>query len=332
MERSVPKPEMSIEGLYREIKLDPAGLTERFTPAADLFVLAHLGIPEVKVETWSLRIDGLVDQPLELSFDDLARRPQRAVETIHQCAGSPLEPTVPTRRIANVRWAGIDLAELLAEVGVQPSATHIWAYGLDHGEFAGAHQDFYLKDLPLSRLEEGDVLIAYEVNGEPLMVKHGFPARLIVPGFFGTNSVKWLSRLTLADTRAESLFTTTFYNDAVPNSDATKPVWEIMPESVIVSPAPDSRLPEGDIEIWGWAWSGCEVDSVEVSTNGGATWHGTNLEPRAQRSWQRFSYNWQAPQSGSHELQCRATDISGETQPPDGARNAVYALAVNVDP
>ena len=306
-------------------------MTERFTPAADLFVLAHLGIPEINTENWSLDIDGLVDKPLELSFDELLRRPKRVVETVHQCAGSPLEPTVPTRRIANVRWAGIDLAELLAEVGVRSTATHLWAYGLDHGEFAGAKQDFYLKDVPLSRIEKGDILIAYELNEEPLSAKHGFPARLVVPGYFGTNSVKWLSRLQLAGGRAKSLFTTRFYNDLVPESDATKPVWEIAPESVIVSPAPDSRWPTGDVEIWGWAWSVCDVGSVEVSTDGGIAWHKASVEPRSQRSWQRFSYRWPARRPGTQELLCRATDVQGVTQPLDGARNAVYVITVTIE-
>ena len=331
MGQHAPKPAMSIEGLFREYKLEPAGMTERFTPAADLFVLAHLGIPEVRAETWSLRVDGLVEAPLELSFDELLRRPKRVVETVHQCAGSPLEPTVPTRRIANVRWAGVDLRELLEEVEVRSTATHLWAYGLDHGEFAGAQQDYYLKDVPLSRLEEGDVLIAYELNEEPLSAKHGFPARLVVPGFFGTNSVKWLSRLQLAGARAKSLFTTRFYNDTVPESDGTKPVWEIAPESIIVSPAPDSSLPAGDTEIWGWAWSAGDVGAVEVSTDGGLAWHKAQLETRSQRSWQRFSYKWSARQSGTQELLCRATDTQGARQPLDGARNAVYGIMVTIE-
>jgi len=331
MQRNAPKPAMLIEGLVREHKLKPAGMTERFTPAADLFVLAHLGIPEIKAENWSLCIDGLVDTPLELDFNELLRRPERVVETVHQCAGSPLDPTTPTRRVANVRWTGVDLAELLADAGVRSSATHLWAFGLDHGVFAGDEQDCYLKDIPLSRIAAGDVLVAYQLNGEPLSGKHGFPARLVVPGYFGTNSVKWLSRLTLSDDRAKSLFTTRLYNDPVPGSDATRPVWEIAPESVIVSPAPDSKLTAGDIEIWGWAWSAGDVACVDVSTDGGMTWRDARLEPRSQRSWQRFSYPWSARRSGAHELLCRATDIEGETQPLEGVRNAVYSITVNVE-
>jgi DMSO/TMAO reductase YedYZ molybdopterin-dependent catalytic subunit len=120
---------------------------------------------------------------------------------VHQCCGNPLEPQVPTRRIANVRWGGADLAALLDGLGVDGEARYLWSRGLDHGTFAGVPCDGYTKDLPLQRLREGDVLIAYELNGEPLPPEHGFPARLLVPGYYGTNNVKWLSRLTLAKTR-----------------------------------------------------------------------------------------------------------------------------------
>ena len=241
-----------------------------------------------------------------------------------------MNPTVPTRRVANVRWAGVDLAELFGELGISADASHLWAFGLDHGEFAGEAQDSYLKDIPLGRLEEGDVLIAYELNGAPLPQKHGFPARLVVPGYFGTNSVKWLSRLELADHRADSVFTTRFYNDAIPGSDATRPVWEIFPESVIVAPGPDMRVAASESEIWGWAWSASGVGQVDVSTDGGASWRRAELGPRRQRSWQRFSYRWTPSAAGQHTLMSRATNADGNTQPMDGARNAVYAVDVTV--
>ena len=116
---------MAIKGLVREHKLAPAELTERIPPTADLFVLAHMGILETSAEDWSLSIDGLVESPLEITFDNLVRRPKKVVETVHQCAGSPMNPKVPTRQIANVKWAGADLCELLADTGVEVAATHL---------------------------------------------------------------------------------------------------------------------------------------------------------------------------------------------------------------
>lgn len=331
MVANAPKPIMKIEGLVREHKLEPHQMTDRLTPESDLFVLAHLGIPEVAVKSWQLVIDGLVDDPLVLRFDDLMQRPNKVVETIHQCAGSPMNPTAPTRQIANVKWTGVDLRDLLSEAGIRPDATHIWAYGEDHGTFAGEAQDYYLKDLPLSRVVDGDVLIAYELNDEPLSAKHGFPARLVVPGFYGTNSVKWLNRLHAADGRASSTFTTRFYNDPVPGSDGTRPVWEIAPQSVIVSPAPVGKLTTGDVEVWGWAWSSTDVARVDISVDGGRSWTRADLEPRTQRSWQKFLFNWTARQAGTYQLLSKATDTQGATQPMDGARNSVYAVAVQVE-
>jgi len=255
---------MAIEGMVREIKLEPSQMTAQLTPAEDLFVLAHMGIPETSAENWTLDIGGHVQTPIRLNYEQLMARPKRVLETVHQCAGSPMNPTLATRRIANVQWGGVDLAELLDEAGISANATHLWSYGMDHGKFAGEVQENYLKDIPLSRLAEGDVLIAYELNGAPLPQKHGFPARLVVPGYFGTNSVKWLSRLEVADRRADSIFTTRFYNDAVPGTEDTRPVWEIFPESLIVAPAPDAVVAAEEIEIWGWAWSATGVERVDV--------------------------------------------------------------------
>jgi sulfane dehydrogenase subunit SoxC len=325
------KPAMAVEGMVREHPLNPAQLTSQLTPAEDLFVLAHMGIPETSVENWSFTIGGRVETPIELDYAQLLARPKRVLETVHQCAGSPMNPTAPTRRVANVRWGGADLAVLLDEAGLSGDATHLWAYGVDHGIFAKEEQDSYLKDIPLSRISEGDVLIAYELNGAPLPQKHGYPARLVVPGYFGTNSVKWLSRLEVADRRADSVFTTRFYNDAIPGTDDTRPVWEIFPESVIVFPGPDRPITAEEIEIWGWAWSATGVDRVDVSTDGGASWHKADVGPRQQRSWQRFSYRWVPPAAGQYTLMSRATNADGTTQPMDGARNAVFGVDVTVE-
>lgn len=324
-------PRMKSTELVTDYKLDPSGMTERVTPAADLFVLAHLGIPDVAVSDWTLRIDGLVNRSLEIDFEQLVNRPKRVIETVHKCAGSPINPSVPTRQVANVHWGGADLRDLLAEAGVMAGATHLWAYGLDSGTFAGETLDCYLKDVPLSRVASADVLVAYELNGELLEERHGAPARLLVPGFYGTNSVKWLRRVHVADRRADSLFTNRFYNDPIPGSTSTRPVWEIAPESVIVSPGPDDALSLGLATIWGWAWSDSDVRLVEVSTDGGVSWHVAELEERRQRSWQRFGYAWRTDVPGAYELCSRAVDANDETQPMDGARNAIHRVKVAVE-
>lgn len=323
-------------GLFRYIPLRPHQFTEAVTPTRDLFVLAHLGVARVDPVAWSLDIDGLVRCPQRLTLADLQRFPKREVLSFHECAGNPLTPEVPERRVANVVWGGVTLETLLDKVGVEPTASYIWSYGLDHGPFAGTQNDSYLKDLPLRRVKAGDVLVAYELNGEPLSAEHGFPARLLVPGWYGTNSVKWLYRMVLADRRADGPFTTVFYNEVIPSSPGastvrTRPVWEVAPESVIVAPAPDERLQVGTpAEIWGWAWSAKGIRTVEVSVDGGETWHAAAVNVREQWSWQRFHVAWRPSEPGGVTLLCRASDLAGATQPPRGARNAIHAVPVTV--
>ena len=236
-----------------------------------------------------------------------------------------------TRQIANVVWRGVDLRRLLAEARVARSATHLWAYGLDYGDFFGNEVTHYVKDLPLSRIDEGDVLIAHSLNGAPLSPEHGFPARLVVPGFYGTNCVKWICRLELADARPEGLFTTQLYNDPVAGG-GTRPVWEIEPESMFVFPEPGACLGTGTQTIWGRAWSSSAVVAVDVSFDGGETWNRANLTPRKRRAWQTFSIDWLPPAAGTYRLQCRARDADGKTQAASGARNAIYSVDVELRP
>lgn len=234
-----------------------------------------------------------------------------------------------------MKWGGVALAELLDRAGVRPEATHLWSYGLDYGQFFGVAQHHYVKDMPLSKLKEGNVLIAYELNEEPLTQRHGFPARLVIPGFYGTNCVKWLCRLELRERRATHFMTTSLYRDpdfnADPSGGTTKPVWMVAAESIFVSPEPESRIKREATQVWGWAWSSCAVRSVEVSTDGGQSWTASSLEPPHELSWQRFSHIWLPPRNGSFDLHCRAIDVSGRVQPASSARNAVQSIRVVVE-
>ena len=314
----------------RRIVHEPHQTTARVTAQRDLFVLAHLGIPRVDPALWRLEIAGLVERPLTLSLDEIRRRPATRVESFHQCAGAPRRPDLATRRIANVQWEGIELAPLLAECGVAAEARYLWACGLDGGDYDGLAARWYVKDMPLSRLAEGGVLLAYAVNGEPLSPEHGFPLRLVIPGWYGTNAVKWLWRLELAAGRAAGPFTTTLYNDPDPTGAGTRPVWEAGPEALIVAPAP-GLIARAPVEIWGWAWAARGVARVEVSLDGGGSWAAARLEPRREWSWQRFSYEWRPERPGAATLMARASDTQGATQPPEKARNAVHRVDIRVE-
>ena len=182
------------------------------TALADVYVIAHMGIAHIERERWRLTVDGLVDHVLTLDYNKLISLPSREVTAVIECFGNPLEPDVPTRRVGNVVWRGVPLSDVLALAKVQPGADAVWLEGLDCGTFAGVSHDHYLKDLPLVRVLEGDVLLAWQMNGATLTAEHGFPVRVFVPGYFGTNAVKWLSRIHVASGRPTGLFTTQLYN------------------------------------------------------------------------------------------------------------------------
>lgn len=316
-------------GTIRHVPLKPHEMTAAVTPIDKLFTLAHLGLLRLEPDDWRLDITGLVKQPLRLRLPDLARFTPARVEAVHQCAGNPLAPTVATRRVACVVWEGVWLRDVLADAGICPEAAYIWSDGADVGVFEGDAVSFFRKDLPLARLNE-DVLLATRINGERLPPRHGGPVRLVVPGFYGTNSVKWLWRLTLADRRADGLFTTKYYNDALP-SGGQCPVWALAPESVLVSPAPGDCM-SGTVELRGWAWGNAGITQVEVSGNGGAIWDAATVAPRRSRAWQAWRCTWTPAVSGPATLMCRATDAEGRTQPMRDARNAMHQVEVMILP
>jgi sulfane dehydrogenase subunit SoxC len=181
-----------------------------------------------------------------------------------------------------------------------------------------------------------DVLIAYEMNHRALAPEHGFPARLLVPGFYGTNSVKWLVRMTLAEGRASWPFTARWYNDPVldPHGDETgesTPVWSVVPESIIVSPAPLESIERSvEREVWGWAWADGGVSRVELRISDETTWRTAELEPVRGREWQRFSFSWTPRHRGPLLLTARAQTPGGQRQPMAGRRNAIHGVPVNV--
>ncbi len=178
------RPVLNPASFFRRIPLAPQQMCDRRTRTDDMIVLCHLGVPQLNRDEWVLTIDGLVEHPLTLPFAALTRYPKVSLTSIHQCAGSPLNPSEPTQRICNVTWTGVRLSDVLAASRPRPDARYIWSYGADFGAFDDVAVDCYMKDLPLDRVQpQSDVLVAYELNGAPLPDIHGFPARLVVPGF-----------------------------------------------------------------------------------------------------------------------------------------------------
>src|SRR5262249_40760081 len=243
--------------------------------------------------------------------------------------GNPVEPDVATRRVGNVVWRGVRLAELLERAGVSPEARHVCLEGLDSGAFADIWSERYVKDLPLARALEPDVLVAWAMNGAPLTAEHGFPARVFVPGYFGTNAVKWLARITLTAERPQGLFTTRLYNRRIDGQ--LRPVRELDVHAVIVAPSDRARLQQGARAISGWGGGHWPRAAVEISTDAGASWQPARVAPRgADHQWQAFTSAWEAARAGSYELQARAIDSQKRMQPAAG-RNRIHTIHVVVE-
>ena len=215
----------------------PERLTSRVTDLDDAFVIGHFGLA-VEEPDRPVVVDGLVATATHLTPDDVRALPAHRVESVHECFGNPLEPGVPVRRVANLVWTGARLRDVLALAAPRDRADTLWARGADHGEFGGIAADDYLKDLPLDDVLDR-ALVAYAVDDAPLATDRGGPLRLVVPGYFGTNSVKWLSALTLADHRPEHLFTTRLYQRPGPDGDPV-PVRALDVNCAITTPAADA--------------------------------------------------------------------------------------------
>jgi DMSO/TMAO reductase YedYZ molybdopterin-dependent catalytic subunit len=310
-------------------------LTPRITPSSDVFVLAHFGVARIRAEDWRLQIAGLVEQTADLSLQQLRDLPKVELEAFIKCAGFPHDHTIATRNVSNAVWGGVRLSELLRRVGVREGAAFVWAFAPDHGSYAHFSSDCYIKDIPLSRAQADDVLLAYELNGEPLTPEHGFPVRLLVPGYYGTNSVKWLCRIEVSDRRASHLFTSELYRDPVilPSGEPSaerRPVWEVAPEALITSPAHHASLPKGNISVTGWSWGCTEISCVEISVDGGETWQRVRAEARHQMGWQKFSFAWSQLEAGEVTICARAIDRNGATQPAKDARNSIHKISVKI--
>ena len=322
------------------------------TPLGLHYLLTHYDIPEVDPATWRLELDGLVARPLSLSLEELRARPGREVVATMECAGNGrarIEPHVVSQpwlheAVGTARWRGAPLQPLLDEAGVLDGGSDVLFVGLDRGMEGGEEQS-YARSVPLSEALREDVLLAYEINGVPLPPQHGFPLRLLVPGWYGMTSVKWLARITVLDAPHDGYQMRDSYRVRQEEGEEGIPLARMQVRALMMPPGiPEflsrARIVEaGACVIRGRTWSGeAEVAGVQVSTNGGETWAEAQLESSALGlwAWRSWSFAWQA-EPGEHELCCRARDAAGNVQPLEPpwnlggyANNAVQRVAVIV--
>ena len=324
-------------------------LRHELTPPGLHYLLVHYDIPVVDAAAWRLAVRG--ERELELSLDDLLAREPVTMPVTMECAGNgralleprPISQPWLSEAVGTAEWTGVRLAPLLAEAGVGPDAAEVVFTGLDRGVEGGVVQD-YERSLSMADALRGDVLLAYAMGGEPLLPQHGFPLRLLVPGWYGMTSVKWLTRITVVDEPFTGYQMATGYRMRTSEDDPGTPVTRIEPRSLMVPPGiPDfftrrRFVDAGPVSLHGRAWSGWgPVTAVEVSVDGGASWAPAELGAApGPAAWAPWSFTWDAA-PGEHELCVRARDETGRSQPLDPpwnvggyANNAVQRVAVTV--
>jgi sulfane dehydrogenase subunit SoxC len=306
------------------------------TPVGLHYLLTHYDIPAVDVASFELVVAGRVARPLTLGLDDLRARPAVELAVTMECAGngramlSPRPVSQPwlNEAVGTAAWRGTPLARLLAEAGPLDDAVEVVFTGLDRGFEGGEAQDFE-RSLPLEEALHDDVLLAYEMNGAPLNPQHGFPLRLVVPGWYGMASVKWLTRITLVDRPFEGHQQAAAYRFRRDEDDEGTPLSRILPRALMVPPGlpefptRERTLAAGPCTIEGRAWSGwAPVAAVEVSTDGGTGWTDAELDeaPTSRWAWRGWRYSWDAA-PGEHVLSCRARDEAGNEQPAEAPWN-----------
>ena len=301
------------------------------TPLGAHYLLTHYDIPFAEASAWRLEIGGLVDTPLSVSVDDLrARRVVTSTVTM-ECAGNGRARLLPRpvsqpwlhEAVGTMSWTGTPLAPLLAEAGLTDAVVDLVFTGADHGVERGVEQD-YARSLRVPEAMNEDVLLVWGCNGVDLPPQHGFPLRLLVPGWYGMASVKWLRRIDAVDSAFDGYQMRAYALRQRPEEDG-QALTRIAPRALVIPPGfPDfmSRrrvLRPGNHLLHGRAWSGWgEINAVGVTVDGGATWGQAELEPPVGPSaWLRWSFPWQVTTPGSYAVSARATDATGRRQPDD---------------
>jgi DMSO/TMAO reductase YedYZ molybdopterin-dependent catalytic subunit len=321
------------------------------TPAGLHYLLNHFDVPYVPdASQWRLEVGGKVRAPLSLSLEDIRRLPAKTLRVTLECAGSgranlsPRWPSMPWMHgaVGTAEWTGTPLRGVLERAGLAEDTVEVAFLGADGGFDKGIEHVYGRSLKPDLALSE-DVLLVYAMNGQPLLPQHGFPLRLIVPGWYGMASVKWLRRIEALDQPFDGFQQVHTYIYKVRPDERGTPVTRMRVKSLMVPPGvPDwwsgQRLVQaGPVAVHGRAWSGggVPVARVEVAVNGRG--EAARLDPAAAPyAWQGWQLDWAAA-PGDYELACRATDANGDTQPLEApfdrggfGNNMVHRLQVTV--
>jgi DMSO/TMAO reductase YedYZ molybdopterin-dependent catalytic subunit len=328
-------------------------LRSPITPVGLHYLLIHYDVPFVDPDSWRLEIGGAVERPLSFTLTELRRRPEVELTATMECAGNgralleprPISQPWLTEAVGTAQWGGTLLATLLREAVPTDEAVDVVFAGLDQGVEGGVEQR-YERSLSVQEAMDAGAVLAYEMNGAPLPPQHGFPLRLVVPGWYGMTNVKWLTAITVLEEPFTGYQVTTSYRFKQTEDEEGRPVTRMRPRSLMVPPGiPDFHTRErmldpGPVLLEGRAWCGrAPIARAEVSDDAGETWADAEIDRDLDNrwAWVRWSFPWEPPRDGAFTLCCRATDEAGETQPlePDWnlggfENNAVQRVPVTV--
>jgi DMSO/TMAO reductase YedYZ molybdopterin-dependent catalytic subunit len=298
-------------------------LTQYLTPENNFFVVAHYGVPQVDVATWKLDIRGRVANPRSYTLDELKKRARAERTCAFECGGNRATG-IMNRMIGNARWTGTALRPLIEEAKPTSDAIEVILWGADEGEETIRNEKYrqnFARSMTLADLARSEAVLVWEMNGAPLTADHGFPVRVVVPGWYGVQNVKWLTGLELSNERFMGRFQARDYVTIMGRQHGDKTEWvetsvtKTRTKSMI---ARVTKRPGGGLSVFGVAITdGTPLKTVDVQLNDGQ-WVAAKLEaPPNPYAWTWFRAELPAPAAGTHTVASRATDALGRTQPPN---------------
>ena len=304
------------------------------TPIESFYVRTHFPIPAIDRDAWWLNVEGEVEKPVAINYEELLELESRTIPATLECAGNNrnfLEPKVKGVQwdlgaVGTADWTGIPLSILLDRAEVKPGAREVILEGADGGVLEDPKRPSgkvqFARSIPLAKART-DVLLAYQMNGNDLPPQHGFPLRAIVPGWYAMASIKWLQRVIVTDRPFTGYYQTMDYAYWARRGDIAElvPLTEMQIKAEIAKPAQGEIVPaNSNVRVHGAAWtSDGEITKVELSTDGGSTWSETNpIDKPTRNAWRRWEYTWHTPlKAGQATLIARATDSHGCSQPAE---------------